>query len=748
MKVRPPSRNIWFVMLVLTIVFLIGYRVYLIFFETDYSSVHSQQLHKISSELTNQSQFEFAVVGNINNSVGVFEQKMIPMLNHAQPDFVVSAGNAVSSGGEDKYRALYRTLSNLSMPYLLTVGPHETEALGALHFYRHFGPFFYAYQVSNALLVFIDTTSEESFQFQLQWLDQQLSQSNATHKFVFMGQPMLDVGEESLIDWDDQYLQDPAFKKGLQRIFSDHKVNTVFSANLHLFNEQWHDGVRYVTTGGAGGLVLNTDLSYYHYVTVKINQDNVQVVEQRVEVGQHPLFKQIESLWFYVHSLFYVGHLNFLLIIALLSFIALKLYFAIFEEKHYYRNFNLNPEPYLNKPLKVCMITNNYLPFIGGVPLSIARLTQGLAKLGHNSLIIAPQYTKHKDRPSQTQPKPTSAEVVRIPSWLSMGQNNQFRLANPFSLKIRSTIKRFNPDIIHLHHPFWLGHAGLLWARFLKIPVVFTYHTRLEHYSHFVPLPGPLFRNLIAHNAIKYFANKCTGVIVPTLSAEEYLRLIGVKTPIYVHATGIDFDAYQRVSQSCLDELKSQHDIQPNQKVLISVARLSAEKNFEFLLNALALLKQKTDIAFKCLIIGDGDQKETIQAHIEQLGLTDQVTLVGQVTPKLIIDYYHLGDLFVFASRSETQGMVIIEAMAAGLPVVAVRSSGIDDVIDQGINGFKTPENHQAWSNAVKQCLKDDQALAKLANNAHQHAKEFDITQWAEEVHQTYAEVIALYHEG
>ena len=740
------TRKRLFVLLIVMIGVIVGYRLYLLLVETDFQSEHGRQLQAIEQRLTETTDYRFAVVGNINNSVGLFERKMIPLLNADQAAFVISAGNAVSGGGEDKYRALYRSLARLEKPYLLTVGPNETEALGAVHFYRHFGPFFYTLTQGRQFFAFLDATSEETYDFQLQWLEKRLRQTQAAHRFVFISRPIWDVGEEPPVDFEDQYLaRDPAserFRDALIALFERYDVDVVFSTNLHLFDQRTHQGVRYVTTGGAGGLVINDQTSYYHYVTVDVRGEQVAVQEHKLDIGQHPVMKHLESVWFFVHSLFYVGHLNFLLIMALLILVAVKLHRAVFEDKNFYPNYDLDISPFMNKPLRIAMVTNNYLPFVGGVPISIARLARGLVASGHRVSVMAPDYP-HVSQAEQDHSTPQGLDVVRLPAWFSLGANHPFRLVNPFSRRFKKALQHFQPDLVHVHHPFWLGRMGLFWGRRLGVPVVLTYHTRLEHYAHFVPLPGPLFRNVIVHGAIRRFANRCDAVIVPTASAEEYLRLIGVQRPIHVHPTGIEYNEFQQKETAGVSALRQQWQVPGDATVLISVARLSPEKNFEFMLQGLATLKHASKQPFYCLIVGDGPAREALQSQIDALDLTDQVHLVGKVAPESMPALYQLGDLFVFASRSETQGMVILEAMAGGLPVVAVRASGIDDVIEQHQTGIKTPENHQAWSQAVQALLEDPAQRQQMSEAAQAFASAFDITPFAERVHHTYAEVLA-----
>lgn len=717
----------------ITVLALVSYKIYLNFFEQDFDSVHSAQVERIEAALQTKESFRFAVVGNINNSVGIFERKIIPMLNAAQVDFVISAGNAVSNGGEDKYRALNRTLSHLELPYVLTFGRNEYSTFGSFRFYEHYGPYFFSFTAANSRFIFLDSTGKTPFQWQLRWLREQLSTSEADNIFLFLGHPLHQVHEETLLYDAEQYLGHEHFRKGLMELIDEYPIDAVFSANLSLFQSITENGTTFITTGGAGGLVLNNEESFYHFVTVNVQGDEVTSHVEKLDIGQHRMFKTLESLWFFVHSVFYVGYHNFILLVCILAVVGIKLHQIVFRERDYYPNFELDPSSYLNKSLKVAMLTNNYLPFIGGVPLSIERLRLGLKRLGHQVLVAAPSYHGQKEQ---------GDEVIRVNCLFAFGKNKELRLANIFHPGLWKKISRFQPDIIHIHHPFWLGSLGLWIARRQKVPAVYTYHTRLEHYAHFVPLPGRLFRNLISHYLIKRFANKCDGVIVPTYSAEEYLRALGVRTDVYVQPTGIDFERFQKVTPEDIAKLRASLNIE-KERILISVSRLSTEKNIDFMINAVARLHQDSPVPFRFLLIGDGNERLRLQQRINRLGLSAVITLIGSVPPEDIPTYYRLGDAFLFASKSETQGMVILEAMAAGLPVVAVRSSGIDDVVQDGFNGFKTRENQDAWLERTLQLLTDEELRRNLSNNALTFAERFGIDNFARDVNGIYARVLA-----
>jgi glycosyltransferase involved in cell wall biosynthesis len=733
---RPHTLKILFYANLAIVLLLIGYKVYLNFYQPDFQVLHTEQVDLIENRLADKDSFSFAVVGNINNSIGVFEEQIIPELNRAGLDFMVSAGNAVSSGGEDKYRAIQGTLDRLTIPYLLTFGENEEENFGAFRFYEHFGPHFYSINTPQTRLIFLDSTGKTPWRWQIRWLKDLLSQEKDRPNFLFIGHPVLNPTEEAPFEQPGDFLQPLAFRNALLALASDFGIDAVFSANLSLYSNQKFSNIRFITTGGGGGLVLNDDTSFYHYVRVDVAADGtVDYTLKRMGASPNAIFSTLESLWFFIYSLFYVGYVNFLILVALFVLIATKLYTAIFVEKDYYPDYDLDPAPWLDRPLRVAMFTNNYLPFIGGVPISIERLRRGLQALKDSVMVIAPRY--------QDQPE-NEDKVLRVSSLLSMGEKREFRLANIFLPRIRRRVRAFQPDVIHLHHPIWMGSLGMFIGHRLKVPVVYTYHTRLEHYAHFVPLPGNLFRNFISHALIKHFANKCDAVIVPTDSTEEYLRMIGVKSSIFVQPTGIEYHRFQEVSDDQVRSLRESLGIQ-DETVFISVARLSNEKNIDFMIDAIHALRQRSDHAFRFLMIGEGHQHDRLQQRIDELDLSQHFTLVGAVPPDDMATWYHLGDVFLFASKSETQGMVILEAMAAGLPVVAVRSSGIDDVIRQDFNGFKTPEKQEQWCSRVQQLLEDSSLRSGMADNALTFAADYSVEQFARNTREIYALSLARY---
>lgn len=731
---RSGSLKWLFYVILFILIYMVCYKVYLNLSAPDFDVLHGEQIERIYKKLKGKNSFKFAVVGNINNSVGIFEKRIIPMINAEDFDFIISAGNAVSGGGEDKYRAIQGTLGKLDIPYLLTFGENEHKDFGSFRFYEHFGPYFFSFKTGKSRFIFLDSTGKTPWKWQIRWVNDLLSQDDSSYRFLFIGQPPLVPDQNILFDESEDYLQPAQFRQALLTVVEKHHIDMVFSANIPGYAEQMFHGSQIIATGGAGGFILNDQESFYHFIQVEVSESG-QITHSlhRLDSGSNPLFNQLENLWFFIYSLFYVSYANFILLLCAILLVTIKLYNIVFVGKDYYPDYDIDPSPWLVKPLRVAMFTNNYLPFIGGVPISIERLRKGLQQNGDQALIVAPDYG-----PQQKDCK----SILRVPSLPAIGTMQQFRIANIFLPRIFKGLKSFAPDIIHTHHPFWLGSLGLFYARRLKVPAVYTYHTRLEEYAHFVPLPGLLFRNFISHVLVRRFANKCDGIIVPTDSIEEYLRMVGVKKPIYVQPTGIEYERFQQVDPKEIENLKKTLGV-GEEKILISVSRLSNEKNIDFMIEAIAQVHQKTRTGFRVFLIGEGPQRERLQQRITALGLEDILTLTGAVRPEEMALWYRLGDVFLFSSKSETQGMVILEAMAAGLPVVAVRSSGIDDVLREGFNGFKTPQKQDLWCDRVQQLLEDESLRKEMSENARQFSRKYSIGEFTRNVREIYATILA-----
>jgi 1,2-diacylglycerol 3-alpha-glucosyltransferase len=424
--------------------------------------------------------------------------------------------------------------------------------------------------------------------------------------------------------------------------------------------------------------------------------------------------------------------LNFLFILNLIVYLILFIYKKINHEVDYYQNYEaLFDEPEQDSPLTIAMFTNNYYPFIGGVPISIKRLKEGLEKQGHKVILFAPKYPRNHadDEPG----------IYRCPLlFFYRSKGFDFAIANIFSKQIEKQFLVHDFDVVHVHHPFWMGKKGFSLAKKYKIPVIYTYHTRLEKYAHYLPFFKKSFQNIISHHIIKKFSQKCDAIIAPTTSAREYLENIGVSREKFILPTGICFDHYVNC-KGIIDKKELSIDV-----ALCSVSRLSKEKNIDFLIDGIDYVKQHTEIRFKLFLIGNGPEYERLNSTIQDKQLENVVELVGSLPPEQVCDYYTCSDLFVFSSISETQGMVILEAMAGGCPVVAIRSSGIDDIIQNDLNGYKTRTHIVEWGNRVIELLENPPLLKQMSEAALESARDHSADEMAMKVEGIYRKKIRM----
>jgi glycosyltransferase involved in cell wall biosynthesis len=730
---RPKRLTLYLIAILLLMAVLIGYRAYLFVRERDYQALNANHIDQIETRLHGKTRYGFAVVGNIRNSMRIFEKRIAPLMKDHDADFMISVGNAVYDGAEGKYRLLYRGLKKLNLPYVLAVGHNEIEDFGAGKFYRHFGPYFFSFHLESAYFIFLDSTGHTSWEWQIRWLRQELANAaNYQHRFVFLNHSLFSL--PGLDPDDSRYVLAESLSRDLQRLFSEHRVSAVFSAGYPTYHETVSQGVRFIVSGGAGGLHMDRRQPYQF---VKVDVGPAQVTYDNVAAAGRlgTLREKLETLKLFLHSFFYMSLFNSLLILGVVGLIALRLYALILRQEHLYRDFNVDEEALSNKPLRVAMFTNDYFPFIGGVSLSIDRLCRGLVRLGGAVKVFAPAY-------QQPWTDPDDGSVFRCPS-LFHARLADFPIANVFSRKIKASFRPFGCDLVHVHHPFWLGKKGMRLARRSGIPVVLTYHTRLERYTHYFPLPGLALKNLVAHFLIKHFANHCDAIVTPTPSTEEYLRNLGVSALIETIPTGIAIEDYKQWSQQQIQALRDQY-VDPGERLLISVSRMAKEKNLDFLIAGLVKIKERSTCTFKCLLVGDGPERKRLVEKVAALGMHDRIVFTGNLAPHEVSRCYLAADLFVFASTSETQGMVLLEAMAGGCPVLAVRASGVYDVVKDGFNGVKVPESTDSWAEAVIKLLSDSKRLSILSENSRLFAENYSLEKITEKVLKLYRRVIVL----
>lgn len=733
------SRNllrklIYSTLLILAVI--LSYKVYLSFHESDYQGRNYESIKKIEG-YEQKDTYSFAVVGSAKNSIDIFQKKIIKEINSDNDiAFVISTGNSVLDGAEDKYQILNNTLKKLRVPSIIGIGNSEISDGGDRRFYRHIGPFYFSFTYGGSYFIFIDTTGKTSFELQKDWISRELANADHySHKFVFMNSSPLDNKNND--SSNNPYIKNKDFRDFLIDQFSLHEVTGVFM-NGSAYKKSEVKNIAYYSSGGAGGLFLNNSSNYkYHYLKVDVSSGGIAVKSIEEPLVTKIIFLQkIERIWIYIHSIFYAQFVNISLAICLVLLVFMLMYAKASKDVNYYRNYSTaNKEIDTNMKLNIAMFTNNYFPFVGGVPISINRLAEALRKRGNHVTIFAPDY------PDKIENE-TNVFRCKLLFYRKTGNFN-FAIANIFLKKIDKEFYKNNFDIVHVHHPFWMGTKGLSLAKESNIPAVLTYHTRLEMYAENLPFFKLAFKNIFSHRIVRDFSQKCEGIIAPTVSAKQYLENVGVSRRKLVVPTGIDFKQYEDADEDSVEKIRNTYA--PNGEVLLcSVSRLSVEKNINFLIKGLKYVKDNTKVNFQCLLIGDGPERANLQKLIEECSLNNEITLLGSIQQKEIAQYYLASDLFVFSSLSETQGMVLLEAMAGKCPVICIRSSGTDDVIRDGYNGYKTSDIIPEWSEKVIYLLENRDILSTMSKNAFSHALKFTEDKMAETIEMFYKKLIAI----
>ena len=295
--------------------------------------------------------------------------------------------------------------------------------------------------------------------------------------------------------------------------------------------------------------------------------------------------------------------------------------------------------------MKILMMTNTYAPMVGGIEESIRSFTEEFEKLDHSVVIVAPE--------CEGAP-PDEVNVIRLRA-IQKFNNSEFSIALPMSGLLKELMHNFKPDIIHCHHPFWMGDIALRLSSQFRIPLVFTYHTMFEHHMHYLPIQNEGTKRFIVE-LFAGFANLATQVIAPSESVRDILVERGVKAPIDVVPTGINL---LRFSKGHGTVMRRRLGIPLDSVVIGHVGRLALEKNIEFLASGVAgCLKENQKLHF--LVGGNGPLKDKIQEVFNEQGVGERLHLTGVLKGQDLVDCYHAMDLFAFASLSETQGIVLV----------------------------------------------------------------------------------------
>ena len=360
--------------------------------------------------------------------------------------------------------------------------------------------------------------------------------------------------------------------------------------------------------------------------------------------------------------------------------------------------------------MKILYISDVYFPRINGVSTSIQTFRGELQRLGHRVDVVAPRYGD----------EPDADGIIRVPGF-TVPFDPEDRLIHHRAIKAQEqSLMAEGYDLIHIQTPFVAHRFGLKLARRMNVPVVETYHTFFEEYLyHYVPLAPRSWMRSLARRFSRLQCNRVDRVVVPSRAMQQALADYGVETPMVKLPTGLRPEELAGGNGATFRE---KHRIHSERPTLVHVGRVAFEKNISFLLKVLRRVAQ--DVPDVLMVIaGEGPALPSLKREAENLDLMDHLLFIGNMERATeLMDCYRAADAFVFASRTETQGLVLLEAMALSVPVVSTAVMGTKDILDPGKGCIVAEEDEDDFSSKVLNVLNDDNLRTRLRREAHEYA--------------------------
>ena len=372
------------------------------------------------------------------------------------------------------------------------------------------------------------------------------------------------------------------------------------------------------------------------------------------------------------------------------------------------------------------MLTDTYKPYISGVTNHVALTKQTLEDTGHRVFVFTFGGQDFVD---------DEPDVIRSPAvpLADTGYNLSFRYSRLAQRKLATM------DIAHVHHPFASGRMALRYCQKRGIPIIFTNHTRYDLYAQaYLPhLPGTVpaaFLNAF----LPGFCRQCDLVVSPSPSLETLLRKYGVDSHIEIVPNGVELSGFDQERNGIQ---RVDLDLDPSDRVLIYVGRLGPEKNLTMMLRAFAGAQSAVD-NLRLIIVGDGIERDNLLDWCMRSGINEKVRFIGKVQYSKVVDYLRLADAFITASVSEVHPLSIIEGMAVGLPVIGIRSPGVGDIIQNGVNGILSSNDIAAFTACIVRIMIDDSLRKRMKTGAKEKSKDYDVQQTTAQLMLHYQKII------
>jgi 1,2-diacylglycerol 3-alpha-glucosyltransferase len=387
--------------------------------------------------------------------------------------------------------------------------------------------------------------------------------------------------------------------------------------------------------------------------------------------------------------------------------------------------------------MRILKISDVFFPRVNGVSTSIETFRRDLTALGHEVVLVAPGY------PPAAAAGVAAADpsILRVPA-RAVPRDPEDRIMSRRGLRrALDSLAEARFDVVHIHTPFLAHYAGLKFARAHGIPVVATYHTLFEEYlHHYVPLLPRAITGAMARRFSRSQCNDLDAVIAPSQAMKAALLDYGIDTHIEVLPTGLPAERFQAGDGAAF---RRRHNLNGEQPLLLFVGRAAHEKNIGFLIEMMMELREMRPDAM-LLIAGEGPADDSLRAQAARLGLKDRVRFLGYFDRGgELQDCYSAADVFVFSSLTETQGLVLLEAMAQGVPVVAIPRMGTIDILGPGKGCRHAPLDLKGFAQVVRDVLADRGALRALGVEAREYARSWASINMARRLSALYASLAA-----
>jgi 1,2-diacylglycerol 3-alpha-glucosyltransferase len=380
--------------------------------------------------------------------------------------------------------------------------------------------------------------------------------------------------------------------------------------------------------------------------------------------------------------------------------------------------------------LRIGLFTDTYAPQVNGVSISLQLISQGLQRRGHQVTIFAPKFPGYTDH---------QTGVVRVPS-LKYLNDPPIYVAVLGTPRTTWSLTRKHFDVLHAHSPLSVGLLAYLTASTKNLPLIYTYHTSITDYTHYIKFIGG---SAVVRYGARWFSTTTTNlgdqVVVPSPKFGRLLLEQKVRKPIHIIPNGIDLSTFQRAKSP--GSFRARLGIKTGAPILLSVGRIDPEKRPDFLIEAFVLMADEFPEA-RLVFAGDGSARKDLEAKAASTSVKDRIHFLGMVDRADLPDIFHDATIFLSASTTEVHPISVIEAIASGLPVVAVQDEAFEGMVIDGENGQMTPLNVGAFSKALGALLSDPVRLAKYSKRSSELSQKYSIEGQVRALENLYLEAI------